>query len=189
MKKNNGQKKQKPELDEELIEEVKDEVVEENDNTNNEEVNKEKNSLLEAKEEEIKELNNKLLRLQADFQNFKKRAEKDKELTQFFAIESIANSILPTIDNLQRAMDSETDKESSLFKGIEMVAAQLIKALNEKGIQEISSLGEKFDPNYHHAIFMEESTEYAEGHIIEVLQKGYMLKDRVLRPAMVKVAK
>lgn len=186
MKKNNGAKKQKPELNEE---ETTEEVTEETNQENEEIIKDENNDLLEAKEEEIKELTNKLMRLQADFQNFKKRVEKDKELTNFYALESIAVSILPSIDNLDRAMDSETDKESSMYKGVEMISTQLMKALNEKGIEEIKSLGEKFDPNYHHAIFMEESTEYEEGHITEVLQKGYIIKDRVIRPAMVKVAK
>ena len=138
---------------------------------------------------EIEELNNKLLRLQADFVNFRKRAEKDKESTIAYALESFVCSLLPIIDNFQRAMESEEDKESSFYKGIEMIYQQLMKALNDNGIEEIKSLGEDFDPKFHHAIFMEENTGYDEGKISEVLQTGYILKDKVIRPSMVKVAK
>ncbi|WP_333657043.1 nucleotide exchange factor GrpE [Tissierella praeacuta] len=144
---------------------------------------------LESKDREIEELNNKLLRLQADFVNFKKRTEKEKESTISYALESFVCSLLPIIDNFQRAMESEDNKESGFYQGIEMIYQQLMKVLNENNIEEIKSLGENFDPNFHHAVFMEESDEYEEGKITEVLQKGYMLKDKVIRPSMVKVAK
>ncbi|MBU5256800.1 nucleotide exchange factor GrpE [Tissierella praeacuta] len=144
---------------------------------------------LESKDKEIEELNNKLLRLQADFVNFKKRTEKEKESTISYALESFVCSLLPIIDNFQRAMESEDNKESGFYQGIEMIYQQLMKVLNENNIEEIKSLGENFDPNFHHAVFMEESDEYEEGKITEVLQKGYMLKDKVIRPSMVKVAK
>nr|WP_312667697.1 nucleotide exchange factor GrpE [Tissierella praeacuta] len=144
---------------------------------------------LESKDREIEELNNKLLRLQAEFVNFKKRTEKEKESTISYALESFVCSLLPIIDNFQRAMESEDNKESGFYQGIEMIYQQLMKVLNENNIEEIKSLGENFDPNFHHAVFMEESDEYEEGKITEVLQKGYMLKDKVIRPSMVKVAK
>lgn len=138
---------------------------------------------------EFEELNNKLLRLQADFVNFKKRAEKEKENTIHYALESFGCSLLPIIDNFQRAMESEVDKNDNFYKGVEMIYEQLIKALNDNGIEEVKALGEEFDPNFHHAVFMEESDEYEAGKVTEVLQTGYMLKDRIIRPAMVKVAK
>lgn len=144
---------------------------------------------LQIKEKEIEDLNNQLLRLQADFVNFRKRAEKEKESTISYALESFITSLLPVIDNFQRAMESEEDNTNNFFKGVEMIYDQLLKVLNENGVEEIKSLGEDFDPNYHHAVFAEESDEYQSGKIIEVLQKGYMLKDRILRPSMVKVAK
>ena len=172
MKKEN----ENPKEDEELTEEV----ISDNSNEDLEETEESK---------QVEELNNKLLRLQADFINFRKRAEKDKESTIAYALESFVCDLLPIIDNFQRAMESEEDKESGFYKGIEMIYLQLIKTLNDNGIEEIKSLGEDFNPNFHHAILMEENTEYDEGKISEVLQTGYILKDKVIRPSMVKVVK
>ncbi|MDU5080581.1 nucleotide exchange factor GrpE [Tissierella sp. P1] len=154
-----------------------------------EETSKDLEEALESKDKELEELNNKLLRLQADFINFRKRAEKEKESTISYALESFVCNLLPIIDNFQRAMESENDKENNFYKGIEMIYQQLMKVLNENGVEQIKSLGESFDPNFHHAVFMEESNDYEEGKITEVLQNGYILKDRVIRPSMVKVAK
>lgn len=159
------------------------------DKDENQNENEEMTQLLESKEEELNKANNDFLRLQADFDNFRKRTEKEKENTMIYAIESFVSDLLPTLDNFQRAMDSEEDKDNSLYKGIEMIYNELIKKINDNGVQEIESLGEDFDPNFHHAILMEESSEYEEGKVIEVLQKGYILKDKVIRPSMVKVAK
>lgn len=164
---------------------IEDEICEEPIDESNEKLEE----ILESKNRELEELNNKLLRLQADFVNFRKRAEKEKESTISYALESFVCSLLPIIDNFQRAMESEDNKENGFYKGIEMIYQQLMKVLNENGIEEIKSLGENFDPNFHHAVFMEESDEYEEGKITEVLQNGYILKDRVIRPSMVKVAK
>lgn len=179
MSNNNEGNKENPDLMEE-------DIKEENITDNCQEVLE---NNLESKDKEIEELNNKLLRLQADFVNFRKRSEKEKESTISYALESFVSSLLPIIDNFQRAMESEDDKENSFYKGIEMIYQQLMKVLNENNIEEIKALGEEFDPNFHHAVFMEESDEYEEGKITEVLQNGYLLKDRVIRPSMVKVAK
>ncbi|MBU5427129.1 nucleotide exchange factor GrpE [Tissierella pigra] len=172
MKKENENPKEDEELTEEVISDSSNEDLEETEES-----------------KQVEELNNKLLRLQADFINFRKRAEKDKESTIAYALESFVCDLLPIIDNFQRAMESEEDKESGFYKGIEMIYQQLIKTLNDNGIEEIKSLGEDFNPNFHHAILMEENTEYDEGKISEVLQTGYILKDKVIRPSMVKVAK
>lgn len=150
---------------------------------------KELEEAIQLKDREIEELNNKLLRLQADFVNFRKRVEKEKENTFLYALEPLVCSILPIIDNFQRAMESESNKEDGFYKGIEMIYEQLLKAMKENGVDEIKSLGEDFNPDYHHAVFMEENEEYETGKISEVLQKGYTLKDRVIRPSMVKVVK
>lgn len=178
MKNNNEGNKENPDL-------VEDNICEEHP----EDLSEKQDNVLDSKDRELEELNNKLLRLQADFVNFKKRAEKEKESTISYALESFVYSLLPIIDNFQRAMESEEDKEDNFYKGIEMIYQQLIKVLNENGIEEIKCLGEEFDHNFHHAVFMEESEEYEAGKITEVLQRGYKLKDKVIRPSMVKVAK
>lgn len=147
------------------------------------------NEALSKKEDEIAELNNKLIRLQADFMNYRKRAEKEKENSISYGIEAIVLELLPIVDNFQRALESELDKENSFYQGVKMIEQQLINLLNKNNVVEIESVGREFNPNYHHAVFMEESEEFHSGVVIEILQKGYSLKDKVIRPAMVKVAK
>lgn len=167
--------KEIPELDEET-------VIEDNSEDFSE--------ILQLKDKEIEELNGKLLRLQADFVNFRKRVEKEKESTITYALECFVTDLLPIIDNFQRAMESEKSKvEDSFYQGIEMIYQQLFKILKDNGVEEIKSLDENFDPNFHHAVFMEESKEHDSGKVTEVLQEGYILKDKVIRPTMVKVAK
>ena len=138
---------------------------------------------------EADELIVKLARLQADFVNYKKRSEKEKEGSIAYGVESFATQLLPIMDNFQRALDSEMDKESSFFKGVEMILNQLKDLLTKKGIEEIDDLGTGFDPNIHNAISMEESEEFQPGKVITVLQKGYKFKDKVIRPSMVIVSK
>lgn len=162
-------------------EEVDEELGEENEGSDSD--------LIKAKDDEIDDLKAKLSRLQADFVNFKRRAEKEKENSIDYGIESIASDLLPVLDDFQRALDSEVDKEDSFYKGISLVEQKLIGMLDKNEIKEIDSLGEEFDPNFHHAVVMEESDEYEAGKIINVLQKGYTLKDKVLRPSMVIVSK
>lgn len=171
--------------------EEKKEILDLDEETIIEDNNKETSEALELKDREIEELNSRLLRLQADFVNFRKRVEKEKESTITYALECIITDILPIIDNFQRAIESEKSRaeEDSFYLGIEMIYQQLLKLLKDNGVDEIKSLNEDFDPNFHHAVFMEESKEYDSGKITEVLQKGYILKDKVIRPTMVKVAK
>ncbi len=178
------------------LEDLENEEVEE---VNEEEVNKkeemqETESLkfeeeLKGKDEEIKKLNDSYLRLQADFINHKKRIEKDKVNTIAYANEDLICDLLPVIDNFERALKTAEDGESSFWEGTKMIYDQLIKVLVDNGLEEINALGENFDPNYHHAALMEESEDDNEGTILEVFQKGYKLKDKVIRPSMVKVAK
>lgn len=138
---------------------------------------------------EVEDLTVKLARLQADFVNFKKRSEKEKESSIAYGVESFVCELLPIMDNFQRALDSEMDKESGFFKGVEMILNQLKTLLINKGIEEIDDLGNDFDPNIHNAISMEESEEYKAGKVISVLQKGYKFKDKIIRPSMVIVSK
>lgn len=140
-------------------------------------------------EKELEEANTQLLRLQADFINFKKRSEREKIATINYALEEFVCALLPILDNFRIAMESETNKENGFYDGINLIYKQLIDTLKNNDVIEIEALGEEFDPNFHHAVFMEESEEYEAGKVIEVLQTGYLLKEKVIRPAMVKVAK
>ncbi len=140
---------------------------------------------------EYEELSNRYVRLQADFNNFKKRTEKEKESLYQYASQEIITSLLPVMDNFDRALkvDAKETNVENLYKGVEMVHKQLIESLQANGLEEINSVGEKFDPNYHHAVAQEESEEYEENVVIEVFLKGYKVKDKVIRPSMVKVSK
>lgn len=141
------------------------------------------------KEKELEQTNTRLLRLQADFMNFKKRSEKEKTDTINYALENFVCKLLPILDNFKLAIESETHEENGFYDGVNLIYKQLIDTLNDNGVVEMKALGEEFDPNFHHAVIMEESEEYESGKVIEVLQTGYLLKEKVIRPAMVKVAK
>ncbi len=143
---------------------------------------------LENKENEIADLSNKIARLQADFVNYKRRAEKDREQSIGYGIESMVLNLLPIIDNFQRALDAHEDKDNGFYTGIKMIERQLVQLLEDNQVTEVPSKGEIFDPNYHNAVSMIESEEES-GVIVEVLQKGYQIKDKVIRPSMVIVSK
>lgn len=150
------------------------------DKTDNEELDK----VLKQKEE----LNTSLQRLQADFLNYKKRVEKEKESLVNYGVESLALEILPILDNFERALDVEKDEKDSFYEGIQMIYDGLMGALDKNDIKEIDSLEKPFDPAYHHAVGMEETEEYDKDTVIRTLQKGYIMKDKVIRPAMVIVS-
>ncbi len=134
-----------------------------------------------------------LLRSQADFDNYRKRMAREKDEMYSFVTGEIMLSFLGVLDNLERASlaaagDSGSDSDASFVEGIDMVIKQLKGILSKHGVEEIPAQGEKFDPNFHHAVMQVEDTKQEEGTILEVLQKGYKIKSRVLRPSMVKVA-
>lgn len=143
----------------------------------NEEVND------EGKEEEG-EL--RYLRLMADFQNYKKRVEKEKRDLYSYANEKIMNDLLTVMDNFERALEHDADE--NFKEGIEMIFKQLSDVLEKDGLAEIPALGEEFDPNVHSAVMTEETEDYESGKVSGVMQKGYTLNGKVIRPAMVKVA-
>ena len=116
-----------------------------------------------------------------------KRLQNEFELSKKYRIQSFALDILPVIDNCERALAQPTTDEK-YKKGVEMIYNQLIQALKKEGVEEIDCLNKPFDANYHQAIMMEKKEDVESGVVIEVLQKGYMLKDRILRAAMVKVS-
>ncbi|NLX61308.1 MAG: nucleotide exchange factor GrpE [Tissierellia bacterium] len=143
---------------------------------------------LEEKEKVIEDLNNKLLRLQADFIDYKNRVEREKTSIYANAAEEIILQILPILDNFERALHN-MDDDNTYYEGVKMIYDQLIDVLSKNGLKEIDCENKAFDPNYHHAVLAEEVEGKEEGIIVEVLQKGYMLNDKVIRPSMVKVAK
>ncbi|UOR44469.1 nucleotide exchange factor GrpE [Helicobacter pylori] len=136
------------------------------------------------------EMREKYLRAHADFENVKKRLERDKSMALEYAYEKIALDLLPVIDALLGAHRSaiEVDKESALTKGLELTMEKLHEVLARHGIEGIECL-EEFDPNFHNAIMQVKSEEKENGKIVQVLQQGYKYKGRVLRPAMVSIAK
>ena len=146
----------------------------------------------EAKESEaekkLADLNAKYMRLMADFQNQKKRFDKEKADLYQYANEKIVKSLLDVIDNFERALEASKDADPKLFEGMEMIFNQLMGALEKAGVSEIKALGEEFDPNFHNAVMMEETDEYESNKVSGVMQKGYTLNSRVIRPSMVKVA-
>ncbi len=137
---------------------------------------------------EIDDLQTKLVRLQADFQNYKKRVEKEKDDLVSIGVVSIANEILPVIDNFERALEHEGDN-ASFKEGMELIYEGLKNALKAKGIIELKALGEDFNPDFHQAVSMGHNDEYKENQVIEVLLKGYEYNGKVIRHAMVIVNK
>lgn len=134
------------------------------------------------------ELQNQFLRLQADFANYKRRMEKDRETLSTMALEKFVNQLLPIMDNFERALSSFQQSDEKLYEGIQMIYSQVVDTFEKNGITQIKPVNEAFDPNYHYAILMDDSGEKESGTVTEVLQLGYLLKDKVLRPATVKVA-
>ena len=142
---------------------------------------------LVACEQQLAQAKNDYLKAYADTENTKKRLQQDFESRMKYRIQSFAVDILPVIDNLQRALNDEQQDLASWKKGIEMITNQLLEALQKEGIKEIDALHQPFDPNVHQALSSEEHT-MAANTVIEVFQKGYLLKDRILRPSLVKVS-
>jgi molecular chaperone GrpE len=145
-----------------------------------------------ARQAADEDLNAKYVRLAADFQNYRRRVEKEKSDIYAYANEKIAVDLRGVIDNFERALEpyggAETQDEG-FAKGMALIFKQLMDILMKNDVEEIKSLGEDFDPSLHHAVIMEESETYESGKVCAVLGKGYRLKDRVIRPAMVKVAR
>lgn len=142
---------------------------------------------LRAEAEEHKQ---RLLRTQADFDNFRRRTLKEKEELGKYASAKLITELLPVIDNFERALSTTAENAdlSSYAKGVEMIFRQLEGILETEGLTAMEPVGTPFNPEFHQAIMQVESEEYEEGTVVEVVQKGYLLKDKVLRPAMVKVS-
>lgn len=155
----------------------------------------EPSSSVDELESKILELKDQLLRTVADSENLRKRLEREKEQTRKFGIANFAKDLLSIADNLGRALDAAPNKEDvedqaieNLVLGIQMTEQELQKAFDNNNIRKIDPLGEKFDYNFHQAMFEVEETDQEPGIVVQVLQPGYAIDDRILRPAMVGVA-
>lgn len=135
----------------------------------------------------IKEANDKYLRLMAEYDNYRKRSQKEREALYGDIKADVVNKFLPVYDNLVRALDQPTEDEA-YRKGVEMIMAQFNKTMEGLGVTEISSVGETFDPNLHNAVMHVDDETKGENEVVEVFQKGFKLGDKVIRFAMVKVA-
>ncbi|HDJ6935464.1 TPA: nucleotide exchange factor GrpE [Staphylococcus aureus Sa_TPS3161] len=168
-------------LQDEAIEETSDENVIEEIDPKDQKIN-ELQQLADENEE-------KYLRLYAEFENYKRRIQKENEINKTYQAQRVLTDILPAIDNIERALQIEGDDETfiSLQKGVQMVHESLINALKDNGLEVIKTEGEAFDPNIHQAVVQDDHPDFESGEITQELQRGYKLKDRVLRPSMVKV--
>jgi molecular chaperone GrpE len=172
----------------ETIEQAEAELVEEQEDNVQAELSKanEKIAELEAK---LEEAESRILRQVADFENFKRRARLDQETAATYRSQSLVTDLLPALDNFERALQIEAtnDQAKSIMQGVEMVYRSIIDALNKEGVEAIEAVGTQFDPNVHQAVMQVSEPDTESNVVLEEFQKGYKLKDRVLRPSMVKV--
>ena len=178
-------KKKKNSLSEEEVESVLEEV----------ETNEQEKEVFVDLEKEVENLKkelaverNKFLLAHADLENTKKRLSNDFTKRSKYMVQDFALSLLPALDSMEKVVLETDDKDNPLLEAVEMMTRQLKASLKAEGVEEIVALGEKFDPNFHHAIVMEAQEGVESDIVIEELQKGYKLKDRVLRASMVKVS-
>lgn len=148
------------------------------------------NAEMDRLRSEVEEHQQRLLRVQADYDNFRKRTQREKEELGKYASAKLIGELLPVFDNFGRAMSAGMPEgdQSSFIKGVEMIYRQFEGILKAEGLTPMETVGQPFNPEFHQAVMQVETDEYEEGIVVEELQKGYMLKDKVLRPAMVKVS-
>ncbi len=149
----------------------------------------EKDRRISELESKLEDEENKLFRVLADFENAKRRNSLDMEALNKYKSQSLLTAVLPVLDNFERALAVEVkvDEAKSLMTGMDMIYRNLLEALKGEGLVEIEALGKEFDPNFHQAVMTGNDPDQSSGIVLEELQKGYILKDRVLRPSMVKV--
>lgn len=143
---------------------------------------------LEKLREENRKLKDQYLRKMADFENFRKRSEREK--TDYFkwALADVMREVVPVLDNFERALAMASDGDGEFRKGVELIYKQLLEVLQKYGLKPVDSALVTFDPTVHEAVMRDEDSDLAPNTVVEVLQKGYFLNERLLRPAMVKVA-
>ena len=192
-KKNPNQKGSEKKDEEDLIETLGEEIhhhLDEERQGKEKEIGELKKKL-EEKEKEIKEHHDRLLRLAADFENYKKRAAREKEEWTKFANEDLLRTILPFIDNLERAINhaQKVADTGVLIEGVRLTIQQILQSLNKFGLSSFQSVGKPFDPTVHEAMLVVETDKHEPNQVVEEFQKGYLLNDRLLRPATVSVSK
>ena len=145
---------------------------------------------IEALQREKDALQDRLLRTAAEFDNYRKRMDRERRDLAEYAAADVIRDLLPILDNFERALQAPATPETdAVRKGIELIHKQMLDLLKKRGVTPIEALGTDFDPNFHQAVIHEVSPDHREGEVIQELQRGYLLGDRLLRPAMVKVAK
>ena len=153
---------------------------------------KEMEEKAESLKNEAEETHDRLLRLAAEFENYKKRSAREMNDFRKFANESFVKAMLPVVDNLDRAIESSSNDKhanSSVVEGVNMTLREILKVFEQYGIKRFESLGKPFDPSLHQAVMQEDDEAYPDNTVSKELQKGYMIHDRLLRPAMVVVCK
>lgn len=172
------------------------EVIDEEDHIDADKMSSEGNNVenltkeIEQLKQEKNELLERNLRIQAEYDNFKKRTQRERVAERKYKSQDLVTELLPALDNFERALDVEaTEETKGIIEGISMVHKQITDALNSEDIEVIETVGKEFDPNLHHAVMQVEEPDYESNVVVEELQKGYILKERVIRPAMVKVNK
>ncbi|OCA91163.1 nucleotide exchange factor GrpE [Bacillus sp. FJAT-27225] len=140
-------------------------------------------------EKKLEEAENRTLRLQADFDNYRRRVRLDAEAAEKYRAQSLISDLLPVLDNFERALAVEIEGEQaqSFKQGMDMVYRGLLEALKKEGLEPIEAKGKPFDPNFHQAVMQVEDNSMEPNSVVEEFQKGYVLKHRVIRPSMVKV--
>ena len=136
---------------------------------------------------DLQEKKDRLLRLQDDFDNFRRRSAKEREEISAVVTQNFCKDMLPLLDNFERAMAAETKDVEAFQKGVEMIFTQFQEVLKKNGLEQIEAVGQKFDPNFHQAVMRVEDPEKEDDTVAQELQKGYMVKGRVIRPSMVQV--
>ena len=134
---------------------------------------------------DLQEKKDRLLRLQADFDNFRRRSAKEREEISAVVTQNFCKDMLPLLDNFERAMAAETKDVEAFQKGVEMIFTQFQEILKKNGLEHIEAIGQKFDPNFHQAVMRVEDPDKEDDTVAQELQKGYMVKGRVIRPSMV----
>lgn len=186
---NQAEETEVPEMDEKAGAETEPSSSDANETVSIEEQLKRANEKTVELEAKLEEADNRYYRLQADFENSRRRSRLDLEASEKYRAQSLISNLLPAMDNFERALQMEADNEQakSILQGMEMVYRSLLEALKAEGAEQIEAVGNEFDPHIHQAVMQVEVEGFDSNFVVEEFQKGYMLKDRVIRPAMVKV--